>query len=150
MHKLAEWEESLVKRPAADSFEGHGAVGTHDSDVYHAGGVLGQPRHDGMVEGNFTLDALFEVELVGAENPGNLFHLGFDLAVGCRVVRVGVLFHQLLELFDLQPRFRQRVSKQLQDRRLIVRAQGQPPVAQPGYVLYQRIDGVVRWVDVFL
>ena len=82
-----------------------------------------------MVEGDLTLDTSLQVELVGAENPGDLFHRGLDLTIGRRVVGVGVFLLQLVEVLDLQPCLRKCVFEELQNRRLVVRAQGQSCVA---------------------
>ena len=120
VHEFTKWQQPFVERPPADSFEGRHAIGPNNSNVDHPGCILGQPGNDRMNKRDLTLDALFDVDLVGAEDVGDLFHNGFDLAVGCRDICVRVLLDKLVELFDLQPRFCQRMSQQLQDGRLIV------------------------------
>ena len=61
-----------------------------------------------------------------------------------------VLLHDLVQLLDLEARFRQGVLKQLQDRLLVVGSKREPCLSQPCDVLDQRVDSVVRRVNAFL
>ena len=101
-----------MERPSADSFERHSSVGANYTDVDHPCGVFDEPSHNRVIHMDFSLDPSLKVQLVCADDACDLLHCGFNFAIGCVVVRIRMLLHDLFQLLNLEPRFCQSVLEQ--------------------------------------
>ena len=109
VHPLFKGQQPLAERPPSDSFKGHNAMGTDHSDVDDPCGVFREPHHGWVNQRYLALDYFFEIQLVGAENAGDLLYSSFDLHVGRVIVGIRVLLHDMLQLLDLVMRLNQGV-----------------------------------------
>ena len=116
-------QQTFVERSSADSFECYRAIGANRADADDPRGVFDEPRHHGVVNGDLALNPLLKVELIRADDTRDLLDRGFYFSIGCVVVCIWVLLHDLVQLFDLETRFSQGVFKQLWNRCLIVGSQ---------------------------
>ena len=93
--------------------------------------VLASRVPPALRSGPLGAGAFLEVQLVGAHDAGHHLDCGLHVAVARGLVRVRVLFNDLVQLGDHDPRLSDGVLQQLQDGRLVVGAQAYLLAAQP-------------------